>query len=123
MVYQWGKNPMQISELFSGHLPDNIDAAFQWGGNEDLYFFKGSQYWKYDTRPQASGYMVAGYPKDISAWRGIPADLDTAFQWKNGKTYFFKSGQYWKFNDREVAVERAGPSYPRNAGKRWFGCQ
>ena len=66
--------------------------------------------------------MVDGYPRDISAWRGIPADLDAAFQGKDGKTYFFKSGQYWKFNDKAVAVEKAQPAYPRNTGENWFGC-
>ena len=39
--------PKSISEGFPG-VPDNVDAAFVWGGNNKIYFFKGSQYWKFD---------------------------------------------------------------------------
>lgn len=32
--------PKQIREGFAG-IPDNIDAAFVWGGNDKTYFIKG----------------------------------------------------------------------------------
>ena len=115
---------MQISDLFSGHLPDNIDAALQWGGFNYLYFFKGSQYWKFFHWP----YLASGYPRNISDWGGIPSNIDAAFQSKNGETYFFKSGSYWKLNYAKggefvrTSVETANPPYPRDVGKWWFGC-
>jgi matrix metalloproteinase-14 (membrane-inserted) len=33
--------PKQIREGFAG-IPDNIDAAFVWGGNDKTYFIKGT---------------------------------------------------------------------------------
>ena len=100
-------------------LPANLDAVFEWGSNKDLYFFKGSQYWKYDTELQS---MDQSYPRDSSVWKGVPTDIDAAFQWKNGITYFFKSGWYWRFHDGSVSVQQATPPYPRDAGEWWFGC-
>ena len=100
-------------------LPKNLDTAFEWGKNENLYFFKDSQYWKYNT---ATNSIDSGYPRHISAWEGVPSGADAALQWKNGKTYFFKSGNYWRLNDDTGAVDRSNPPFPRDSGQWWFGC-
>lgn len=35
--------------------------------------------------------MAPGYPRSIRAdWAGLPAYIDAAFTWTNGRTYFFK---------------------------------
>ena len=39
--------PKNIKDGFPG-VPDNIDTAFVWSGNNKIYFFKDSQYWKFD---------------------------------------------------------------------------
>lgn len=46
------------------------------------YFFKGSQYWKFDNME-----MEPRYPKDIDrGFQGIPNNVDAAFVWGgNGK--------------------------------------
>ena len=111
--------PRQLSKGFPA-IPGDIDAAFVWGGNGKIYFFKGNDYWKFD--PEKTPHVQTGkYPRDISLW-GLPANLDGALQWDNGKTYFFKEGQYWRFNDRRFNVDRANPAFPRNTGEWWFGC-
>lgn len=49
-----------------------------------------------DEYPQ----IESSYPKPISTLRGIPNNLDAAFEYKNGHTYFFKKGEYWR-SDKE----------------------
>ena len=62
----------------------------------ETFAFHGDKYWKLtDTA------VEAGYPRTISRdWDGLPANLDAAFTWTNGKTYFFKGDQYWRFSQR-----------------------
>ncbi|XP_077021408.1 vitronectin [Tamandua tetradactyla] len=50
--------PRNISEGFKG-IPDNVDAAFalpahSYHGREQVYFFKGKQYWEYQFHEQPS---------------------------------------------------------------------
>ena len=33
---------------------DSLDAAFVWGKNEKIYFFRNNLYWKYD--PEVLGF-------------------------------------------------------------------
>ena len=48
--------------------------------------FQGNQYWRFQSTS-----MDSGYPRDISQWRGLPADIDSAFVWSgNGRIYFTK---------------------------------
>ena len=49
--------------------------------------FSGDKYWRFDD---AVGRVELDYPRDISMWRGVPSDVDAAFQYIDGKTYFFK---------------------------------
>ena len=49
----------------------------------------GDKYWRFDD---AVGRVELDYPRDISMWRGVPSDVDAAFQYIDGKTYFFKVG-------------------------------
>ena len=54
-----------------------------------LQIFSGDKYWRFDD---AVGRVELDYPRDISMWRGVPSDVDAAFQYIDGKTYFFKVG-------------------------------
>ena len=78
--------PAKISELGLPSDLANMDAALEWRQNNETYFFKGSKYWHYD---RTRGKIVAGYPRNMKDWRGIPNNIDAAFQWKNGRSYFF----------------------------------
>ena len=101
-------------------ISDNIDVAFVWGGNNKIYFFKGTKYWKFDP-VKTPHVRTDRYPRNITSW-DLPDDLEGAFQWTNGKTYFFKEGQYWRFNDRLFTVDFASPAFPRPSTEWWFGC-
>lgn len=62
-----------------------IDAVFN-SNDGSTFAFKGDKYYKLTENAIADGY-----PKPISeGWPGLPADIDAAFTYKNGKTYFFK---------------------------------
>ena len=50
-----------IKDGFPG-IPSNIDAAFVWGGNGKIYFFKDSKYWKFDPESQPH-VRTDQYPK------------------------------------------------------------
>ena len=102
------------------NLPEELhsmDAAFVWGGNGRLYFFKGDKYWRYNDRLKRIDH---GYPRPIrGAWNGVPDNLDAAMQWKNGKSYFFKGIRYYGLDDHTLTV----PSiYPRRISTYWMSC-
>lgn len=61
---------------------DRIDAAMVWGYNSKTYFFSGRQYWRFDEEIQ---HTELDYPRDMVIWKGVPYNIDAAFQWKDGK--------------------------------------
>ncbi len=67
-------------------LPGNIDAAFT-GSNGKVYFFKGSQYWRYN-----GNYKDEDYPRRISRhFPGIPNNINAAMYYPPlQEIYFFK---------------------------------
>ena len=80
-------SPKLISKGFKD-IPNNVDASFVWSGNGKIYFFKGSNYWRFD--PTQRPPVKESYPKPIKNWEGLPNDIDDALQYSNGYTYFFK---------------------------------
>ncbi|KAK7869951.1 hypothetical protein R5R35_013726 [Gryllus longicercus] len=106
--------------------PAAPDAALLWPANGQLYFFKGPLYWRY-AGPRGAGAGAAagagrGYPRAVSAWRGVPAPPDAALAFR-GHTYFFKGDSYVRFNDSAFAVEEAWPPFPRPIARWWFKCR
>jgi len=102
------------------HL-QNLDAAFQWGGDNRVYFIKGTRYYSFHVnrrRQDRQGYMSRD-------WRGLPVHgVSAAMQYTNGRTYFFSSnGVYYRWDDDEDRVDVANPRFPRNTGEWWFGCK
>ncbi|CAL1260930.1 unnamed protein product [Larinioides sclopetarius] len=108
--------PRPLTDL--GLPPDlkRIDAAMVWGYNGKTYLFAGSQYWRYD---ESEGRVELDYPRDMAVWRGVPYNIDAAFQHTDGQTYFFKGRKFWQFNDNLMQVAR---DKIRNPNQYWFGC-
>lgn len=71
-------------------LPVNsIQAALMWGEDKSkkVYFFKGENYWRFN--PQEN-WVDMSYARTMVDWRGIPNDIDAAFQDRYGE----KNPQY-----------------------------
>lgn len=70
----------------------SVDASVKWN-NGKVYFFRGSEYLRYDIVNDA---VDAGYPKAISVgWPGVfSSNIDYAFVHPNGWAYFFKGKSY-----------------------------
>jgi hypothetical protein len=109
--------PRQISDGFPG-IPNNLNAAFIWSGNGDVYFVTGSVYYRYTI-----GYGAQpGYPASMSVWGGVPYPINTAFLWPtNNATYFFVGSQYYKLYMGPSAVQIYS-GYPKSTAVQWFGC-
>ncbi|XP_067883519.1 matrix metalloproteinase-25-like [Heterodontus francisci] len=106
--------PRSISDF--GLPGPNIDAAFVWPHNGKTYFFKGDEFWRFDDQ---KGQMDSGYPKKVSLWKGIPADLDDIMGWNNGATYFFKGQGYWRMKGGDVEVDSRRS---RSTHRDWMHC-
>ena len=111
------QGPTSMSDLNLPAEVHNMDAAFEWGANGELYIFKGTKFWRYNSLRRS---IDPGYPKTISSvLPGLPNDLDAALQWKNGKTYFFKGSHYYKLDDANI---RIASGYPKSISTYWMGC-
>lgn len=62
----------------------NIQAALMWGEDktQKVYFFKGENYWRFN--PQ-DNWVDMSYARTMVDWRGIPNDIDAAFQDRYGE--------------------------------------
>jgi len=68
---------------------------------------------------EEAGNVELDYPRDMSMWKGVPYNIDSVFQYTNGKTYFFKGKVFWEFNDRRMRVVSSTPSV---SSSFWMGC-
>jgi hypothetical protein len=99
-------------------LPPDLDAAVPHNNDgKSVYFFKGSQYWKFDLLALA---VEDGYPKvygNTSLFPGVPHDLDAAVSHQSDgrHVYFFKGDQYWRF-DLDAGTMDSGYPSPLQAG-------
>ncbi|XP_061674166.1 stromelysin-3 isoform X2 [Syngnathoides biaculeatus] len=85
----------------------DFDAASMIRG--ELFFFKLGYVWRI-----RDGHLESGYPALASRhWRGIPDNVDAAFEDKAGNIWFFRGDSYWVF-DAEMHVQ--GPESFRALG-------
>lgn len=66
----------------------------------ELFFFKSGYVWRI-----RDGQLESGYPALASRhWRGIPSNIDAAFEDRSGNIWFFQGEQ----EGSELAVELSG---------------
>ncbi|XP_072312874.1 matrix metallopeptidase-21-like [Eucyclogobius newberryi] len=110
-------DPVSLQSGWRGLPLNGVDAFVHvWNRKSDhVYFFKGSQFWRYDTeqdqvfRRDPDGQT---YPRPISeGFPGVPSPIDTAvFDRRDGNIYFFKGTQVFAFS---VDSRRVARGYPR----------
>ena len=93
-----------------------IDTAFVWQDDNQLYFFKGENYWKYDDKKQM---MAENYPKKINSfWGRIPKSIDAVFtSIYDNNTYFFKGDLYYMYDSKRMQIAKGYPKYIKNNWK------
>lgn len=67
-----------------------------------------------------ANHVELDYPRDMSMWKGIGYNINSAFQNRDGKTYFFKGKGYWRFDDLRMSVTHLDP-HP--SAERWMKCK
>jgi len=105
------RGPWTITRYYR-HIKTPVDAAYL-NRRGNVVFFKGSEFWEYDSaRKLKDSGQITRY--------GLPSaleDMDAVFTWaKNRKTYLFKDEQYWRYNED---TRRTDPGYPRRIRSGW----
>ncbi|XP_026944572.1 stromelysin-3 isoform X1 [Sagmatias obliquidens] len=107
--------PAPLSEL--GLLGSLVHAALVWGPEKNkIYFFRGGDYWRFHPSTRRVDSPV---PRRATDWRGVPSEIDAAFQDADGYAYFLRGRLYWKFDPVKV---KALEGFPRLVGPDFFGC-
>ncbi|CAM4352149.1 stromelysin-1 [Caretta caretta] len=112
--YIWRKSPyfpgieQDLISSFWPTLPSGFQAAYEIDKKDQVFLFKGNQYWV------VSGYSVQpGFPRNIHAL-GFPRyvkEIDAAVYDENAKkTYFFVGAKYWSYDEVTESMEKG---YPR----------
>ncbi|KTF93904.1 hypothetical protein cypCar_00001875 [Cyprinus carpio] len=110
-----GPDPLQTIGLPVTHIQAALRLKEQ--HVHHTYFFKSGNYWRLDSQENR---VDPAFPRSIQRdWRGIPDEIDAAFQDAHGFAVFIRRRQYWKFDPVQRKVLEG---YPRHVGADFFGC-
>jgi len=128
-----GCYPKIITSSWRG-APSFVQAAFQRSSNQEIYFFSGTQYYRFGDKYLKFNFpnmADAGYPQAIATKflqcdgnSRVPDAPDAIFQRINGKIYFFQGSQYWRVSDKYIANSKddcVDAGYPKEISTNWIG--
>ena len=103
-----GGYPRAIAENWPMLWTNPLDAAIFWPQNSyKAYFFRGSQYWRYDNPADRAD---PGYPLPIADhWDGLGGERIDAALVLSYRVYFFRGETYLRFDIASNTVD-SGPS-------------
>jgi len=112
--------PKLLEEEWPGLGFTRVDAILNTSPNA-VYFFKGSQYVRYEMSEKRYG-VFEGYPKPTKdRWIGVVFDrIDAAIYWRFDKAYFFSDDQYIRYDLSNYRVDAGYPkAMPSNYIQDW----
>ncbi|XP_070607766.1 stromelysin-1-like isoform X2 [Erythrolamprus reginae] len=108
--YFWRKLPqyrqieLDLISEFWPFLPSGVDAASENSEKDEVFLFKGNQFWAVK-----GDYLLPGYPKSIHSL-GLPkevAKIDAAvFSANEMKSYYFSADRYWSYDENSKTMNR-----------------
>jgi len=109
-----------LPATFASGVDAAVSGQKQFAGK--AYFFKGSQYVRYDW---AANKMDTGFPRSIAAdWPSLPAAFTSGIQaalngqeGSDGKLYLFKGTDYVRY---DWAADKADVGFPRPIAVNWL---
>lgn len=112
------EGPLDITSLNLPNGLQSMDAALELPREDYTYFFKGDKYWRYNW---STASVDQGYPQIISSfWKGLPDDVDAAFQRKRGRVVILKGGEYYSLKHKGKMGIKKG--FPKLFSSHWLGC-
>ncbi|KAG7476764.1 hypothetical protein MATL_G00086320 [Megalops atlanticus] len=96
----------------------DVQAALMWGQGkaQKVYVFKSGRYWRFIPEENRVDTV---HPRSMHEWRGVPSNIDGAFQDLHGYVHFLRGKQYWKYDPMDQTVLEG---YPRVIGMDFFSC-
>ena len=92
-----------------------IDTAFIWNRDNNIYFFKGDNYWKYNTKSN----KMDKASKISSFWGKLPGNLDAVFNNPHdNNTYFFKGSRFYLYDYKNQKIADGYPKYIKDVWKK-----
>lgn len=112
------EGPLDITSLNLPNGLQSMDAALELPKEDYAYFFKGDKYWRYNW---STASVDQGYPQIINSfWKGLPDDVDAAFQRKRGRVVILKGGEYYSLKHKGKMGIKKG--FPKLFSSHWLGC-